>query len=244
VDDVRVGLILRSLRLRLRLPQWRLAERAELSQATWSLMERGHLDGLTLRRIRGAFRSVGAEVLVEVRWRGGGVDRLLDAVHAELVAAAARVLREHAWAVELEVTYSVFGERGSIDLVAWQPGTRTLLIVEVKGSITAAESTLRKVDEKVRLGPPIVRERFGWQPMTTARLLVAPGTRTTRRRIEASGGLLATAFPIRGIALARWLRAPDGAVSGLLLLPTNTASSHRQRPGPGRGQTGGSKRSN
>ena len=49
---------------------------------------------------------------------------LLLALH---IAAVAGWLSRYGWTVLPEVTYSVYGERGSIDLVAWHADTRTLL---------------------------------------------------------------------------------------------------------------------
>ena len=47
------------------------------------------------------------------------MDRLVDDRHAVLVAAAGSLLTRAGWEVLPEVTYSRYGERGSIDLVAW-----------------------------------------------------------------------------------------------------------------------------
>jgi hypothetical protein len=58
------------------------------------------------------------------------------------------------------VSYSVYGERGSIDLLAWHPAIRTLLVIEVKTEVSSVEAMLRKHDEKVRLAPRVAAERF------------------------------------------------------------------------------------
>jgi Holliday junction resolvase-like predicted endonuclease len=70
----------------------------------------------------------------------------------------------------------VYGERGSIDLLAWHEATRTLLVVEVKTEVASIEATLRKHDEKVRLARRVAADRFGWQATVTSRLLVLPRT--------------------------------------------------------------------
>jgi transcriptional regulator with XRE-family HTH domain len=59
-----------------------------------------------------------------------------------------------------EVSYAVFSERGSIDLLGWHADTATLLVVEVKSEIATVEGTFRKHDEKVRLAGRIARERL------------------------------------------------------------------------------------
>lgn len=171
-----MGRALRVLRVRAGLRQVDVATGADVSQQLVSKVERGRcaqLSGRTLRRI---FAAVDADVVTFVRWRGGELDRLLDEGHADLVGRIAGLLRRHGWEVLTEVTYSEFGERGSIDVLAWHPGRRVLLVVEVKTEIASSEELLRRHDAKVRLGPKIARDRFGWAPTSSARLLVLGGS--------------------------------------------------------------------
>lgn len=90
-------------------------------------------------------------LLLDVRWRAGALDRLLDEDHSAVVGALAELLGKLGWEVQLEVTYSVYGERGSYDILAWHRPTRTLLVIEVKTDVVSVEATLRKLDEKTRL---------------------------------------------------------------------------------------------
>jgi Holliday junction resolvase-like predicted endonuclease len=69
----------------------------------------------------------------------------------------ARTLADAGWEVRAEVSFSSYGERGAIDLLAWHPETRTLLVIEVKTEIGAVESTLRVHDMKWRLAAQIAR---------------------------------------------------------------------------------------
>lgn len=164
--------------------QTELGARIGLSQQQISLIERGHLDVMPVRSVRAAFRGVGAIASWEIRWRGGAIDRLLDERHSAIVGALSTLLVGLGWEVIPELTYSEFGERGSIDLVAWHAATGTLLVIEVKTELTSVEQTCRKHDEKVRLAPKLVSERFGWRPRSVARLLVLPEHRTARRQVE------------------------------------------------------------
>ena len=228
MDDVRAGRTIRALRLRLGWSQKVLALRGGVSQQEVSLLERGHLDRAPIRIIRAVVKSVDASADLEIRCRGGALDRLLDERHAALVADAGTLLSRTGWEVLPEVTYSVYGERGSIDLVAWHAATRTLLVIEVKSELTSLESTLRKHDEKVRLAPDIVAERFGWQPLSVARLLVLPDTRTAHRRVAAADAMLQRVYPARGWVEWRWLKAPIGRGDGLIYLPVTTLRSGRR----------------
>jgi transcriptional regulator with XRE-family HTH domain len=228
VDDNRAGAILRALRLRLGWTQRQLADRCGLRQQQISRIERGHASHMQVRVVRMSFAAVSAQANWDIRWRGGALDRLLDERHAALLGALADLLGGLEWIVAPEVTYSVFGERGSIDLVAWHPATATLLVVEVKSELTSIEATLRKHDEKTRLAPRIVEEQREWRPVTVARLLVLPDDRTSRRRVDRAASLLDRRYPLRGWALRRWLAAPSGPGDGLLFLTPTPGRSRRR----------------
>ena len=80
------------------------------------------------------------------------------------------------------------------------------------------EETLRRHDVKVRLAPVIVHNRLGSAPAHVARLLVAPDTSTIRRRIDEHAETFRRAYPTRGRAVTRWLKAPAGPMAGILLV--------------------------
>jgi hypothetical protein len=123
-----------------------------VSQSTVSRIERGELQGIPVGVLRRVFAAAGATVVLIPSWRGGTLDRLLDEWHALLSAAALEGLRRNDWVVLPEVSFSHFGERGSIDLLAGHAATRTCLTVEVKTEITSLEGLQRRLDAKVRLG--------------------------------------------------------------------------------------------
>jgi transcriptional regulator with XRE-family HTH domain len=230
---VRVGRILRFLRRRRGWTQSRLARQVGLSQQTISLIERGHSSYLAGRTLRGVFGALDARWEPLVTWRGGELDRLFDEEHSRLVAAVANRLRHIGWTIEIEVTYSSFGERGSIDVLAARPSLAAVLSIEVKSELTSVEATLRKVDEKDRLVRHLVcRERFRFEPTSVARLLVLPETATSRRRVRASAIVLDAALPARGAAVRRWLAEPKGDLAGLWIL-ANTNGSGTKRAGGG-----------
>src|SRR2546422_10670550 len=132
MDDARIGRALRALRLRRGLRQIDVAVRAAVSQGTVSLIERGHIATLSIATARNVFAAVDAGFEGAVIWRGGGLDHLLDELHARLVGAAVNRLRAAGWEMSVEATYSVYGERGSIDVLAGHKSTRTILVEEVK----------------------------------------------------------------------------------------------------------------
>ncbi len=46
------------------------------------------------------------------------MQRLMDEGHASLASEVVGILADHSWQVRLEVSYSRFGERGAIDILA------------------------------------------------------------------------------------------------------------------------------
>jgi transcriptional regulator with XRE-family HTH domain len=240
MDDLRIGRIERALRHRLRLRQIDLGERVGVSQGEISLFERGRIEGMPIRTIRRILGGVDAELVLVVRWRGGDLDRLLDATHARLGERVVRLLTADGWTVIPEVSFSIYGERGSIDLLAWHPATRTLLVIELKSEIASVEETFRRHDVKVRLARQIALERFGWKAAVVGRLLVVPAHRTIRRQVEDKARLFESVYPARNVVVRRWLRDPVDPLAGLLFVSdTNVTRGRRDRPVRKRVRTAG-----
>lgn len=233
VDDHRVGRALRALRLRAGLRQADVAERAGVSQSLISAIEAGRCDTVTLETLRRVFRSVGAGFDGQVLWRGPALDRLVDARHAALVGSAAARLQRFGWQVLPEVTYSEFGERGSIDLLGWRSEERAVVVEEIKSDITRAEETLRKLDEKARLvGSKLAYDRLAWRPRMIGRVLVLPDTDRARRQVRSHGVLFDSALPARGPQVREWLRRPVGHIAGILFVADITPDgTNAARPG-------------
>lgn len=133
-----------------------------------------------------------------------------------------------------EVTWAEYAERGSIDLLAWHPEARALLVIQVKTEVASAEETLRRHDAKVRLAPTAWRKRGGEAPASVSRLLVVADGSTNRRRIAMLDPTLRSAYPADGLAVRHWLRAPHGPVSGLLFVRHSDAVAPRGRVTPTR----------
>ncbi len=129
------------------------------------------------------------------------------------------------------MSFSEYGERGSIDLLAWHPATRTLLVVEVKTEIAGVESTLRIHDMKCRLAPKIARARFGWDVRAIGRLLVLPDERTPRRQVERHSTLFERTYRSRTAAVRQWMLRPTGPMSGLMFVSPTTGRRARRGSG-------------
>jgi transcriptional regulator with XRE-family HTH domain len=234
VNDLQIGRAARALRHRLGLRQVDAGARAGVGHDVVSRVERGRLDGLTLRTLRQLFATFDAEVLITVKWRGGELERIVDRRHAGLGELLVRRLERDGWQVEPEVSFSEFGERGSIDILAWRDATRVLLVIELKTELTSIEETIRRHDAKARLATTIGLKRLGWRAESVGRLLVLPDERTPRRQVERFAGVLGRAYPLRGRDVRTWLAAPDRPMSGLVFLTGADDLRVRRRASPTR----------
>lgn len=229
MHPLRIARIVRALRRRRGWRQLDLGAHAGVSQQAVSLVETRQCRRLAIETLERILSGLEAELELVVRWRGGEIDRILDAGHASLEAGLATALVGDGWLVELEVTYAIGGERGSIDVLAFRPGQAALLVGEIKSDVISAESTLRRHDQKVRLGAEIARLRFGWTAATVSRLLVLPDASTPRRRVRSHAAIFDRAYPVRGHDVRRWLRQPSGQLAGVLFLsPTKMVGARRE----------------
>lgn len=216
--EFRIGAKVRALRQRRGWRQSDVAARCGVSQGVVSLIERGRLDLVSLDKLRRVARELDADLVLQLRWRGGDLDRLVDEAHAGLLGAFIGMLQALSWEIRAEVSYSVYGERGSIDVLGWHQATQSLLVVEVKTELVSVEETLRKHDEKSRLAPKLALEQFGWIARKTSRLLVFPDWSTPRKRVARHAAVLDLSYPARGAAIRSWLRSPEGVAAGLLFV--------------------------
>lgn len=233
MDDVRLGSRFRALRHRLGWRQEDVGRSAGLSQDVISLVETGRIEHVSLLALRRHARALGGDLRLTLSFRGAELDRLMDEGHATLLGTVARRLEAVGWDIRPEVSFAVFGERGSIDLLAWHAASAVLLVIEIKTEVVSIEETLRRHDAKVRLAAGIAGERFGWRPTRVARLLVLPESTTARRHVRRHEPVLRHAYPLRGAGLRSWLRAPVGSVAGLAFVPP-TNHSRAQGPAVGR----------
>ncbi|CAN5503865.1 hypothetical protein BH20CHL6_BH20CHL6_14020 [soil metagenome] len=236
MDPVRFGLQIRALRRRRGWTQLQLATAAGTSQTTIWRLEGGRVEnvpcGVTLR----VATALGARLVLELRWHGEGLHRLLDEGHADLVEQVVRLLRRYGWETAVEVSFQHGRESGSIDVLGWNTERQALLAVEVKSVVPDEQQTHASLDPKARLAPLIGRER-GWTALRVGRLLVIGESGTARRRVSLHAATFGAAFPSRGRTIHAWLRDPgETRFAGLLFLPfTHRVRSrhrirHRRRP--------------
>ena len=125
---------------------------------------------MTLDAIVSITRELEIQIDVIPRWRAEGLDRLLDEGHAAIVEALVRRYAAAGWDVAVEVSFAIGGERGSVDVLAFHPPTRTVAVNEVKSAVPDVQATIHGLDRKSRLARQLAAQR-GWHPVATWRYL-------------------------------------------------------------------------
>jgi hypothetical protein len=180
-----------------------------------SRLELGHLDDIPLASIRAVADALDIRIDIVPRWRGGELDRLLNSRHSALHESVARFFGGlSGWVAVPEVSFSIYGERGVIDVLAWHAPSRMLLVIELKTDIVDIQDLVGSVDRKRRLAAQIGRER-GWEAVHVAAWLIVADTASNHRRVEVHRSVLRAAFPGDGRRMRGWLRDPGDPVAAL-----------------------------
>ena len=215
MDDLRVGAALRAVRVRHRWRQSDVAARVGVSRGFVSLVERGHLDKASLATLRRLGKALDIRIDLYARWRGGALDHMLGLRHSLLAESVVAFLSNlHGWLVIPEVSFSFYGERGVIDLLAFHVPTGSLLVIELKTLLVDVNELVGTLDRKARLARRIASER-GWEATSVSRWVIVMRTKTNSRRMSAHRSVLRAAYPDDGRTMRSWLRAPAGRVSAL-----------------------------
>ncbi len=195
-----------------------ISGRAGISQSVLSRAERGEIADLKIGTLDRIAASLGATLVIDLRYQGGLADRLVDRTHAALVDLIVGVLRHAGWVVEVEFSFNVFGDRGSVDVLGWHAASRTLLIVEVKSAFTDLQAMLLSLGRKLRVVPDLVRRQNGWDPIAVSRIVIASGTAANRAVVDRHPSIFAVSLPATAREIRNWIRAPVGPIAGVWLV--------------------------
>ena len=238
MDDQQLGSLIRTVRLRRRLRQIDVAAIAGVSPGSVSLVERGHIQKLSLETLRHVAATVDVWVEVVGRWRGGDAHRLLSRRHSALAESFASFLGSRpGWTVEPEVSFGIYGERGVIDQLAWHQETGHLLVIELKTEFVDVNEMLGTLDRKVRLCRTVATSR-GWRARTVSVWLIVIDSRTNRRHAAEHSTLLKSRFRLDGRQLRGWLANPIDATTGLAFWTDSNGGRARQGVRGPRNRTG------
>jgi transcriptional regulator with XRE-family HTH domain len=164
-----------------------------------------------------------------------------DLVHARCSAYVDRRFERAGWRTAREVETIAGRSHGWIDLLAFEPSTRTLVIVEVKTRLDDVGEVERQLGWYER-DARRVAARVGWYPRVTTSWLLLLASDEVERQIAIHSVLLRRVFPDRARTMASGLDAAAGlGARGLALIdPTSrrsrwlisTRSDGRRGPSP------------
>jgi hypothetical protein len=205
-----------------------------VSAQTVLRMEHGRMDRMTLRSTRAVAAALGIELhLVPRSIRGGAIDRQIDRRHAALVDQLLALLAVAGWEVSTEYSFNRFGDRGCVDVLAWYPDRRALLVVEVKSELRDVQETLRALDIKRRVVPGRVAVDKGWKAASVGVVLAMSDIRAERDRVGRHKATFAAALPARTVEVKRWVSMPEAPLNGIwfLQIPRDELLKPRTRTG-------------
>ncbi|MCI0346058.1 MAG: helix-turn-helix domain-containing protein [Chloroflexi bacterium] len=234
MTPLRLGRLARAARHRLGLRQVDVAARAHTSESTVSRVERGDLRTIRWADLERACAVVEVRVDLSATWRGAEGAALLDREHAALVELIVRELAEADWLTVVEYGFNHYGDRGSVDILAWHASSRSLLIIEVKTQIVDVQELHSSLAKKVRVVPDLVARDRGWVASSVSQVLVVGATRTARRVIERHRATFDSALPARTVEARRWIQHPSGRLAGVMFVTEPRRGTLRQGSGRSR----------
>jgi transcriptional regulator with XRE-family HTH domain len=171
-----------------------LPEHAGVSKATvWMVESAGR--NVTLDLAGRLLTTLG--VTVDLRHRLPFSDpRQRDAGHARCVAYVQRRLESLGWQVRREVAIVDGRYRGWIDVLAWDPSTDDLLVIEVKTEIRDVGHIERTIAWYGSTAPAAARS-IGWRARRVRIWLLVLATDANDERLRQNREALAQSFPSR-----------------------------------------------
>lgn len=205
---------IRSLRQALGWSQRELARRAGSSQTTVSAVELAARPVLTFAAASSLLRAMGARLVVSVDAPFlGDRARQRDAAHVRLAASTIQRLRRSGWDARAEVEIGGDRSRGWIDILAFHPASRVLLVIELKTEIHDLGQIERSLGWYEREARPAAG-RFGWRPTRLTGVLLLLATEANDARLAANRSAMDLGFPVRSRDLDGVIRRteqPEGA---------------------------------
>lgn len=223
-------------RRRLGWTQRELARRSGVSQSMVSRLENQLLGKTAVRAALRALEAMGGEARVGITAPVVVTgSRQRDAAHATCVAYVHRRLVRAGWQVCQEVEVINGRTHGWIDLLAFHPSSRMLLVIEVKTELHDLGQLQRSLGWYVREAPR-AGWRLGWPARRVVGCVLMLATDENERRLQANRSALSQAFSLRYGSLMAMVDAPGSrpVASGLGIAMINPASSRRRWIGPAR----------
>jgi len=208
---VRAGRIFGDARRALGLTQRDVEQRTGIPQSVISRFERGVPCSVDLTRVDRIGSALGGRVGLSFE-APFLADRVMqrDRVHARCVAYIAARLRADGWLVATEVEIEGGGGPGWIDVLAFDPGSGWLLVIEMKTEIHDFGRVQRTLAWYERRAVAAARTQ-GWRSWRTHAALLLLSTDAVDRALAINRALAGEAFPGRARHLAPFVASPGVA---------------------------------
>jgi transcriptional regulator with XRE-family HTH domain len=194
-----IGRLVRDGRVLSRWTQHELERRSGISQSRISRIERGSCATVRVVEIDRLFVAVGMRYRLDAILPSAA-PLVRDAVHIRCAAYVQRRLEAAGWLVRREVAIGDRGSRGWIDVLAFHPATRALLVIEIKTELHDLGAIERSLNWYVREAQRAAAA-IGWRARTVSSALVVLATTINDDAIRANRAGVDVAFPGRAVGL-------------------------------------------
>lgn len=194
-----VGRIIRDGRRLLRLSQQDLERRCSVSQSRLSRIERGRCQSVRIVEVDRIFVSLGVSYRLDVSLPAASMV-VRDSVHSRCVAYVQRRLERDGWRVVREVEIRAGRRVGWIDVLAFHPVTRMLLVIEFKTELRDIGEIERSLNG-YELGAIAAAAAKGWRPRGVVTVLLTLATAANDEALRSSRHAIEVGFPGRSSGL-------------------------------------------
>ena len=206
--------------------QQEIGRRAGVERGYIAKIEGGHANPsiAVVARIAAALQ-MDAELILRPPVILGGTSQR-DLVHARCSGQVDRRLRMMGLQTVREVEIVHARSHGWIDLLAFEPSTSTLLIIEIKTRIDDLGAIERQLGWYER-SAPVVARGLTWRPRHVRTWLLALASEEVEGAIRENRSILETQFPVRAQAAQTWLSVGGPPPPGRLLALIDPGSRRR-----------------
>lgn len=211
---VTVGRLVRGTRREIGWTQVRLGAEAGVSQPMVSLIEGACLPDLTFSTAARLLGALGVDLcIVTQEPLLGDRRRQRDAAHARCVAYVRARLERAGWLTASEVEIGRGRARRWIDVLAFHPVERALLVIEVKTVIDDL-GQIERVLSTYERGAWQAAHELGWHPRLVVGCLIALATAAVDARVLANRTAFDLGFPVRSAEFADVISSPASPAAG------------------------------
>jgi transcriptional regulator with XRE-family HTH domain len=220
-----LGRLCRETRIELDITQAALAEAAGIDRGYLATIEAGQANA-TLDVVERVAHALGLDLRISAsRVIVLGRPPRGDVVHARCSAYVERRLRSAGWLVAREVEVVHGRSHGWIDLLAFDPRTGTLLVIEITTELLDVGAVERQLGwyerEAMRLAATL-----GWAPRRQASWLLALASDAVDASVATNRAVIDLAFPVRAPAMLE-TASGSGPAAGRGLAQIDPASRRR-----------------